>query len=48
MGSAAFLCARLSHAGSRTPHEVKDHGYYGKDEKDVDEESCDMKDEKSA
>jgi hypothetical protein len=40
--------AGLSHAGSCTPHEVKNYGYYGKEEKDVDEESCDMKDEKSA
>ena len=45
---ARSFSARLSHAGSCTPHEVKDYGYYGKDEKDVDEECCDMKDEKSA
>jgi hypothetical protein len=38
----------LSHGGSCTPHEVKDYGNYGKNEKDVDEESCDVKDEKSA
>jgi len=29
----------VSHAGSCTAHEVKDYGYYGKKEKDVDEES---------
>jgi hypothetical protein len=27
---------------------VKDYGNYGKNQKNVDEESCDMKDEKSA
>jgi hypothetical protein len=37
-----------SHSGSRTPHEVKDYGNYGKNQKNVDEESGDMKDEKSA
>jgi hypothetical protein len=42
------LSDRLSHGGSYTPHEVKDYGHYGKNQKNVDEESCDMKDEKSA
>jgi hypothetical protein len=43
-----LLSARPLHAGSCTPHEVKDYGYYGKNQKKVDEESGDMKDEKSA
>jgi hypothetical protein len=47
-GKAPVLPDRLSHGGSYTPHEVKDYGHYGKNQKNVDEESCDMKDEKSA
>jgi hypothetical protein len=43
-----ILSNRLSHAGSCTPHEVKDYRYYGKNQKNVDEEGRDMKDEKSA
>lgn len=48
MQTCPFLSYRLSHDGSYTPNEVKDYGYYGKNQKNVDEESCDMKDEKSA
>jgi hypothetical protein len=47
-GERPLLFDRRSHGGGYAPHEVKDHGYYGKNQKNVDEESCDMKDEKSA
>lgn len=33
---------------SCTPHEVEYHRDYGKNQQNVDEEGCDMKDEKSA
>jgi hypothetical protein len=39
---------RLSDGGSYATHEMKDYRDYSKNQKNVDEESCDMKDEKSA
>jgi hypothetical protein len=36
------------HVGGCSPHEVKNYGYNGKEEKNVDEKSCDMKNEKTA
>jgi hypothetical protein len=39
MEKRLVLRSSVSHAGSCTAHEVKDYGYYGKKEKDVDEES---------
>jgi hypothetical protein len=35
-------------SGSYTSHEMKDYRNYSKKQQYVDEESCDMKDEKSA
>lgn len=45
---AKRLADRLLDSRSCTSHEMEDYGDYGKNQKNVDEESCDMKDEKSA